>query len=171
VVFLHTGLHERYHRPADDAAHLNREGMMKVTRLLFAMVYELADRPEPLRFRKAAGQEDERARLLFAQPDPSPVVPGEPPLRLGVSWRVDESEPGTVVLSHVVAGSPAAAAGLHVGDRICRIANRDFSDDTAFTELAKKLPGPLELLVERDGELRLVVLHFPGEASKTKRAA
>jgi hypothetical protein len=28
------------------------------------------------------------------------------------------------------------------------------------------LPGPLELLVERDGRLRTIVLHLPGETRR-----
>jgi len=60
----------------------------------------------------------------------------------------------------VVAGSPADQAGLRIGDRIYEIAGRDFADKTEFVELAKTLPEPLELLVERDGQLRTVVVKF-----------
>ena len=34
------------------------------------------------------------------------------PLRLGIVWRVDEAEPGTIILTHVVPGTPAARAGF-----------------------------------------------------------
>ncbi len=34
------------------------------------------------------------------------------PLRLGIAWRVDDAEPGTVCWTRVVPGSPAARAGL-----------------------------------------------------------
>jgi hypothetical protein len=170
VLFFHTGLHERYHQPTDDAAHIDREGMKVVTRLVFSVAYELASRPEAARFRVSAGQENEQGRQQMAAADPSPVKPGDPPLRFGITWRLDEAEPGTIVLSHVVAGSPAAAAGLAIGDRICRIGGHDFPDEASFMELSKKLPGPIELLVERDGRFRVVVVHFPTEAA-IKRAA
>ena len=87
-------------------------------------------------------------------------------MRLGIAWRTDDAEHDTVVLSHVAADSPAATAGLRVGDRIYQVGGRDFADDTAFIHLARTLPGPLELLVERDGRLRTVVLHFPEEVRR-----
>jgi len=91
------------------------------------------------------------------------------PLRLGITWRVDDAEPGTVIITHVVPGSPAAFAGLSRGDRIYQVAGQDFADDAEFARLATSLPEPLELLVERDGQLRIVVLHF--QSKPTKRAA
>ena len=76
-----------------------------------------------------------------------------------------------MIVSQVAAGSAAAAAGLQVGDRIYRVGGRDFADDTAFARLARTLPGPLELLVERDGRLRTVILNFTMEGSKNRKAA
>jgi hypothetical protein len=171
VVFFNTGLHARYHQPSDDAAHVDAEGMMRVARYAFAVSCELANQPAAPRFRAAAGRETEDDRRRLALPEPSPVRPGDPPLRLGIAWRLDEAEPGTIVVSHVVAGSPAAAAGLRVGDRVLRIAGRDFADDAAFAKLAATLPGPLDLLVERDGRCQVLVLRFPAEAGEKKRAA
>ena len=160
VVMFHTGLHEAYHRPNDDASHINSAGMAQVTRLLFATAYELANRPAVPRFRAAAGQENDEARRRMEAPDLSPVRPGDPPLRLGISWRLDDADPCTIVLSQVVAGSPAAVAGLNAGDRIYQIGGRDFADEAAFAKLAKTLPGPIELLVERNGQIRVVVVHL-----------
>ena len=91
------------------------------------------------------------------------------PLRLGITWRVDDAEPGTIILTHVVPGSPAARGGLRLGDRIYQVAGRDFADEKEFIQLANALPEPLELLVERDGRLRTVVLYF--ETEPLKRAA
>jgi hypothetical protein len=171
VFMLHTGMHENYHKPSDEARRINREGMQRVTRLLFAAVYELANQPKVSGFRSTAGSENEDARKRLTEPEALSIQPGDKPLRLGLAWRVDPAEPGTIVLSHVVAGSPAAAAGLRVGDRIYRIGGRDFVDDAAFASLARALPGPIELLVERDGQLRVFVLHLAGEAGAAKRAA
>jgi hypothetical protein len=170
VVFFNTGLHERYHQPSDDAAHVDADGMMRVARFAFAATCELANRAAAPRFRAAAGRENENDRRRLAEPEPSPMRPGDPPLRLGIAWRLDEAEPGTIVLSHVVAGSPAAAAGLRVGDRILQIGGRDFADDAAFAKLAATLPSPLEILVERDGRLQVLVVRLPAEAA-TKKAA
>lgn len=78
------------------------------------------------------------------------------PMRLGITWRVDEAEPGTIVLTYVVPGSPAAQAGLEPGDRIYQIADRNFADDAELARLGRTLPGPIRLLVERHGQLRVV---------------
>jgi C-terminal processing protease CtpA/Prc len=96
-------------------------------------------------------------------------LPGNP-LRWGIVWRVDDAEPGVVILAHVVPGSPAAWAGLKSGDRIYQVAGRDFIDERAFAELAETLPMPLQLLVERDGRLRTVLLQIP-QVAPAKRAA
>ncbi len=92
------------------------------------------------------------------------------PLRLGITWRVDEAEPGTIILTHVVPGSPAARAGLQAGDRIYQIAGQDFADETAFLEILKTQTDPLELLVDRNGKLHTVVIQFR-PAAPLKRAA
>ena len=170
TLFLHTDLHERYHRPTDVAAKINRDGMMRVARLAFAIALRDGRSPLQPRFRAAAKAENEDARRRLEAAEPIAQRPGDPPLRLGIAWRTDDAEPDTVIVSHVAAGSAAAAAGLQVGDRIYRVGGHDFTDDTAFAHLARTLPGPLELLVERDGRLRTVVLHFASETGKSKKA-
>jgi len=92
------------------------------------------------------------------------------PLRWGIAWRVDEAEPGAVILSHVVPGSPAARAGLVVGDRVYRVGGSDFADQSAFARLVKTLHVPLQLLVERDGRMRIVTLRLD-RSEPLKRAA
>jgi membrane-associated protease RseP (regulator of RpoE activity) len=92
------------------------------------------------------------------------------PLRWGIMWRVDDAEPRSIILTYVVPGSPAALAGLAAGDRIYQVAGRDFADEAAFAQLAKTMPLPLQLLVERDGRLRIVVLQS-SQSEPIKRAA
>ena len=91
------------------------------------------------------------------------------PLRLGITWRLDEAEPGTVILKQVFPGSAAARSGLRPGDRIYQVGGRDFADDEQFAEWATILPGPLELLVEREGRLETIVIHFADDV--VERAA
>ncbi|MBN2477222.1 MAG: M28 family peptidase [Pirellulales bacterium] len=244
VLMAHTGEHEDYHSPRDDARLINNAGMSRVVRLLFGVVYDLADQPQRPDFRPKARRETEATRAALARGGPRPpdrlgvawqprssaadglrltrVLYGSPaqkaelrpgdrivrfagreirsgddlrgavmgaenpavavvrrsgspepfevtveldgdPVRLGISWRTDDAEPGTVILTHVIPGSPAARAGLRSGDRVYQIAGRDFADDAEFAELAKTLPEPLELLVERNGQLRAVVLYIRSE--------
>ncbi len=252
VLMLHTGLHDDYHRPSDVASRINSAGMARVTRLLFAMLYDMADRPAAVPgFRAAARHEspDTEKALLDQAEKPadrlgvgwiedaattggvrvSVVTAGSPadragvregdlivgfagreihsdddffaaaatadsparltlnrpgqekplqlkvefsdkPLRWGIAWRVDDAEPGIVILTHVVPGTPAARAGLRVGDRICQVAGRDFADEAGFVELAQNQPERLQLLVERDGRLRVVLLQR-SHAEPMRRAA
>jgi hypothetical protein len=252
VLMAHTGLHDDYHRPSDVANRINSTGMARVTRLLFAMLYELADRPAAVPgFRAAARHEtpDTEKALLEQSEKPadrlgvgwsedaavvggvkvSVVTAGSPadragvrqgdcivrfagrdihsdndffaavytaespasltlrrpgaskplqlhlelpgsPLRWGLAWRVDDAEPGVVILTHVVAGTPAARADLRGGDRIYQVGGRDFADETGFLRATKSLTERLPLLVERNGRLRTVVLQSR-QAETLRRAA
>lgn len=250
VLMAHTGLHDDYHRPSDDAPLINVEGMRRVARFLFATTYDLANRDTVPDHRETSRRETEptgpertekkpqRPERLGvhweAQQPPGPgiliaqVTAGSPadeagllsgdrilelagrplgtgddltwavaaakspvvilversgreqplaltgqlegdPMRMGVTWRVDDAEPGAVVLTHVVPGSPAARAGLKRGDYVYQIAGRDFADEAEFAQLAKTLAGPLKLLIERDGRLRTVEIRL--ESEPLERAA
>ncbi len=87
------------------------------------------------------------------------------PLRLGITWRSDDAEPGTVVLSHVLPGSSAAGAGLRAGDRVYQIDGHDFADSREFAQQARQATGQLRLLVERDGRIRPVVIHLESQVA------
>ena len=82
------------------------------------------------------------------------------PWRLGVTWRRDEAEPGVVVLTYVAPGTPAARAGLQAGDRLLQAGGHDVSDDDAFLEQVSEATDALELLIEREGQIRIVTIHF-----------
>jgi len=252
VLMLHTGLHDDYHRPSDVASRINSAGMARVTRLLFAMLYDMADRPATVPgfratarhespetekalldqaekpadrlgvgwiedaattggvrvsvvtagsaadragvregdlivrfagreirndddFFAAAATAESPARLMLNRPGQEKPLElkaelPDKPLRWGIVWRVDDAEPGVVILTHVVPGTPAARADLRVGDRIYQVAGRDFADEAGFVELTKNQPERLPLLVERDGRLRVVLLQRP-QAEPLRRAA
>ncbi len=251
VLLFHTGLHENYHRPSDMADLIRGEGMSRVVRLLFCMVYELAESDEKIPYRQAACRETPWTEKFIASQTVAPadrlgvtfdakpaaeggvnllsVTPNSPaakaglkpgdrilscagreihadddligavmtadnpaiftlkrkaeektaeisvdlsgqPLRLGITWRVDEAEPGTIILTNVVPGTPAARAGLQAGDRIYQVAGRDFTDETAFVEMLKTQADSLDLLVDRDGKLRTAVIQFK-QSEPLKRAA
>ncbi len=104
-------------------------------------------------------RESEEPRELVVQ------LQGQP-LRLGITWELDAAEPATVVLKQVFPGSAAARAGLRPGDRIYQIAGRDFVDEAQFTQWVTTFPGPLELLVEREGRLTTVVVRFADEPTQ-----
>jgi hypothetical protein len=251
VLLFHTGTHKDYHCSTDLAKHINRQGMAEITKMLFGLVYELANGPTTPAFRAAARQEspetEESLLHQIAKPADrlgvgwiedaavskgvvvSSVAAGSPaeqaglhvgdrivrfaardirsddgffaavaqaaspasfsvkrsgeekplelkamlagaPLRWGMMWRVDDAEPGTIILTHVVRGTAAAKAGLAAGDRIYQVGGRDFADEAAFVKLTKTDADSLPLLVERDGRLRRVMLQSR-QIEPLKRAA
>ncbi|MEQ8785784.1 MAG: M20/M25/M40 family metallo-hydrolase [Pirellulaceae bacterium] len=245
VLMLHTGLHDDYHRPSDDADKVNSEGMQEVARLLFNLTYALAEAPQLGGFRTASRTETPLSQRQFEQPlAPMPprlgvrwsltdgpidglelvqVVPnsaadqaglragdrlltlngapitdaeqfgaqivtappeieltverkgeenplplkvalGGAPVRVGVNWRSDKAEPGAVMLTRVVPGSPAAKAGLAVRDRIYAVEGQPFTDADQLGQLLTTLPSPIKLVIERDGRLSNLELEVPPPA-------
>jgi hypothetical protein len=246
TLLLHTGLHDHYHRPSDDANLINRQGMHAVTRLLFEYVLAMAQadvlpgyRDEGRRETPASRRWEERllppppGRLGLAWSREAPpeggvivtrvvtesaaataglqpgdrivAVDGEPlrqgdqlqaavlaaaaelelrvarsaddpphpalfdvrvtlrgdPVRVGISWRQDHAQPGAVLVTRVVAGSPADRAGLRTGDRIYQIASQDFATPQEFADRLRSTSGPVTLLAERRGRLRTTTLDLP----------
>jgi hypothetical protein len=196
ILTFNTGLTDEYHTPADDADLINSEGMRQVVRLAFECARDLANAEVVPQFRATAREEtDEISQrrfapiatsqwqrvqwnepktpekgVVFADGASAAQLPANPP-RLGVSWRVDPAEPGTVVLVRVAPGSPAEHAGLAPGDRIYQVAGEDFVDDAQFAQRVKALPGPITLLVEREGKLRTVVVDFDPTPAKPRASA
>jgi hypothetical protein len=145
VMMFHTGLHEDYHRPSDDAPKINAGGIERVGRLLFNATMALADEPSGRSFRQASRTEFQSTR--HSQEQALAPAPG----RLGVRWTIEEDSgaPG-LRLESVVAGSAADRAGLRQGDRILRIAGAEF-DRNDFASMVLAAVNPVEIVVRRPG--------------------
>lgn len=140
-VMLHTGLHRDYHRPSDDAHLLNTPGLERVTRLLFDLVLELANRSDLPSFRPEATRETvaEGKRL---------EAPSGPPLpRLGVTWHEGISR--GLLLSRVEPESPAAMAGIRTGDRLLACNDEPIRDGDSFRGTIRTAPASVVLTVAR----------------------
>jgi S1-C subfamily serine protease len=90
---------------------------------------------------------------------------------LGDYWEIDN--PGGIIISAVLEGSPAQGAGLHARDILLRLGEttvtaREFPDLATFRQQVEKLTigEQVELLVWRDGEEINLQLH-PGTAPRT----
>jgi S1-C subfamily serine protease len=101
------------------------------------------------------------SRTGQAEPQAVPLTLSGKPVRVGIAWRVDDAEPGTVILTRVVPGSPADKAGLRVHDRIYQVGGADFADQREFAARLQAAEGPLELVYERLGRLGTAVLALP----------
>jgi hypothetical protein len=86
------------------------------------------------------------------------VTPAGNPVRIGISWRLDEGEPGTAVVTQVTYASAAHAAGLALKDRIYSVAGHAFTTQEEFSRLLRESPSPIDLVIERAGKLQTLQL-------------
>lgn len=96
-----------------------------------------------------------------ADPETIQVELSGDPIRVGIAWREDEAEPGSVFLVRVIPGSPAAKAGLRVLDRIYQIEGKDFLGSDDFLEKITSTAGLIPLQIERRGKVQTVELQLP----------
>lgn len=159
ALMLHTGKHDDYHRPSDDADKLNYEGTRQLARLMLMLALHAAEADELPTFRSESRGETKDRQRLIEQPLPSPAP------RLGITWSSPLSEQRIVEITEIAPQSPAATAGFRIGDRIERFDNHAVSDVADFRSLVVitdrdvtaivKRPGrsePLELQVQLMGE-------------------
>jgi hypothetical protein len=177
VVMFHTGLHPDYHKPTDDVDKINREGMREIGRYLVATIVKAAD-ADKLPTYRPAGRDETLAQQEAIEKPQSPAAAlshnaGAQPPRLGITWRTDEAEPGSVILTYVTPNSPAAVAGLATGDRIDAVNGQPFGDDEAFRTTVNGLldggAGDFTFEVESRGHVRTVTIHWrpPALAAKS----
>ncbi len=159
TIMLHTGLHDEYHRPSDDVQTVNFAGIEPVTRLTLAVVQAMADAPVAPAFRPECRGESNAVRRRFEAPLPDAVATHRG--RWGISTREDAADQAAAVVVRVVPGSPAAAGGLLLGDRIVAI---DGGPITNQADMLARLAaaGPRVVLdVERRGRIASVSLEAP----------
>lgn len=172
VLFFFTGIHRQYHRPTDDADLINYDGAMRIARFAADVIDAIdgsPDRPEFQADRRRATlarQGDKKAEARAAQPE----TPGAPAkrVRLGVMAEPEDDVSG-ILVAEVVAGSPAARAGVKPGDRIVKIGDTKITGvGDAVTALEGFHPGDQTTLrVRRDGAARTLRVSF----GKPKRQA
>jgi aminopeptidase YwaD len=142
VLHFFTGNHPDYHRASDTAEKLNYAGMEKVSDLVMASTLALADKRDDLQFvslpsrppRQQSGEATGLNTYLGSIPDYGTDAPG-------------------VQLAGVIAGSPAAQAGLRAGDVIIRLASAKVQtiEDLTAALGAKKPGDEVEIIVLRAG--------------------
>ena len=112
VLMFHTGLHDDYHRPSDDAHKVNVQGMQDAARMLFQVAYDLAERTELNGFRDAAWHETPAHKQRLE----TPLQASKP--RLGVWMEKEKADTSGVVITDLKQGSAAEKGGLLVNDRV-----------------------------------------------------
>lgn len=126
---------------------------------------------DSLAFRRAVLAAEAETTLTLVRGEQTSEVPvrlSGSPIRVGISWRADEAEPGVMILRRVVPGSPAGDAGLKVADRILAVNGEPFADEARFRELFQAAGDSLELLVERDGRLWTASLRLASDPAPSQ---
>ena len=144
ILQIHSGLHDDYHRPSDDVEKLNLDGMRHVSRFVCGLVHDLANEPSPPGFRQAQNRESVANQRAIEQPIAAPRP------RLGVRWSTD-GEPGLVV-TEVDRGSPAANAGVRIGDRLLKFGGHELTPNIDFRALVLVSKNPVAVTLARTGE-------------------
>jgi hypothetical protein len=143
ALFFHTGSHDDYHSPRDTVDAINAAGIAEVARLAARVTDRIARNSRPVYVK------------LPAPTAAGPARGASDGAFLGVSVSGQEQTEGAA-LGSVISGSPAARAGLRVGDVILGL------DDVAVRSigdlrrvLARRRPGDTVTLVYlREGEDR-----------------
>ena len=138
VLFFFTGSHEDYHKPTDTADRVNYDGEARVLQFVRDVVYQVQSR-------------DRRPTYAVAKSEASARSTGFR-VSLGTVPSYGDSTDG-LKLDAVREGSPAAAAGLRVGDKIVRLAGRDVRNVYDYTQALSGMKAGQEYEVEvlRDG--------------------
>jgi hypothetical protein len=80
------------------------------------------------------------------------------PVRLGAGWIEDSSLPNCVVVTHIVAESPADRAGIASGDVIMELGGRAITNSEELRQRILVETGPFRFRVERQGRIREVTV-------------
>ena len=144
---LFTGAHEDYHRPTDTPERLDYEGLADVSRFAALLARRVANRAE---------------QPAFARVEPSVRRGGSRDTVRAYTGTVPDyaSEVEGLLLGNVVAGGPAAEAGLRGGDVIVEFAGQAVTNIYDYTYALDnvQVDVPVEVVFLRDGERRSVTL-------------
>jgi len=145
VLMFHTGLHDDYHRPGDDAEKVNHPGSQRVARFCFSYLNYVANEPDLPDFRVASRNESPATQQALERA--LPALPG----RLGVSWDESDTSGAGVRIARLAAGSAAARSGLQAGDRIVRFADQSVNGGEDLRSLVLSAENPVPVVFERPG--------------------
>lgn len=99
-------------------------------------------------------------RQGMGEPEEITITPRGNPIRLGLSFRIDAADPGSMFVTQVATFSPADIAGIKIGDRVIRVGQKAFTSDKEFAALIAPAASTLELQIERQGRLQTAILRL-----------
>jgi hypothetical protein len=151
ILMFHTGLHDDYHRPSDDAEKVVAEGVEAVAALLLETVWRLSERDVLPNFRPEANRESTLAQRRYERVQPAPAP------RLGISWRPAEGAEGGLLVRTVRPGSAAFRAGLQPGDRIVGLDGEPLVQSDVLQSRVVAAAEPLQMTIARPEQEALTI--------------
>jgi S1-C subfamily serine protease len=153
AVQIFTAAHGDYHRPGDTSDKIDVAGLVKVATFVREGLAYLAERPEPLTntITPASG--------VAPRASVAPAAPATRRVSFGTVPDFGFPGPG-VKVSGLVEGSPAAKAGIHAGDVVTRINDKDVVNLQEFSNMLRGLSAgqTVQVVLIRDGkELTMAV--------------
>jgi hypothetical protein len=143
----HTGLHDDYHRPRDDAHKINAQGIESVAKFTYRMLLEIDTQDSIPSFRDSAKRESPRTKKRFEVPLPPT------PKRLGVAWKPATSMTNGLLITSVARRSPAMQAGIKSGDVILAFNGITVDNDEAMRNAVFSAPVISQItILSRGGE-------------------
>jgi len=154
TVMFHTGLHDQYHRPSDDVHLVNLDGIEPVVRVTLDFLTRIADDPGPPKaFRAQCRSESAATRRALEMPAAEAPAPAGQRPRWGIGTRGDPAEPAAPIVVRVAPGSPAARAGLMLGDRVIAVDGAAVTNQTDMIARLGAAGDSVLLDVDRKGRL------------------
>jgi aminopeptidase N len=149
ALHLFTGAWPEYHRPSDSVENIDYAGLVDLADFTAELVDYLADAGTSIDWVPS--------RPAAAIADPERATEGRRKVSFG-SIPDFKFEGEGILLSGVLAGSPAADAGLQAGDRIVAFGEAPVTDLTDYSEAMKRhSPGDVvEVEFVREGETHRV---------------
>ena len=144
VIHLDTDKHDDYHRPSDDPDRIMWDGLVLMAKFAFRVAFEAANRPELPGFRNE----------VFSEPAPSwmarqnPVIPQ---VRFGVNWDTEQAKRNVAQIANITPDSPAARAGLQIGDRVLRVGPWEGGSIDDLRTTLQIVKNPVEVQIARTG--------------------
>ena len=158
TVMFHTGLHDHYHRPSDDAHLVNLPGIEPVARLTLGFVTAVTNDPTPIPpFRGESRAESNATRnsMEAAIPDSDASPRG----RWGIGTRNDPGEPDAPIIIRVWRDSPAKRGGILPGDRVLTVNDARIASHDDLLERLRSAGQTATIDVERRGHIVRLELH------------
>ena len=140
VLFFSTGTHLDYHKPSDTADKINLAGLNQIVNYVSEIVKAIDGNPQRPTYTVAKSTETGEGRRGFN-------------VSLGTIPTYTDAADG-LVLDGVRDDSPAAKAGLKMGDKIVKLAGKDVRNISDYTIILGELKPDVEyeIVVTRAGQ-------------------